>query len=147
MTHVYLPNINVAFTDNNGLLTETAYRFLISLWERTGGHDDTVDATDNNQYFWDSTSAFLSGDYVLVTTSVDYTTQGNMLIVVTGQADIYLNNNAADKETVIIKRAFPNIPVNVYADAIDGSTSYQMIVNYEAIHCVYSIENASWYIV
>jgi hypothetical protein len=145
MTDVYLPNINVEFTNEKGLLTESAYRFLYNLWLRTGGSDDMVSAVDNNIYYW--TTRSFETDYRLVSTAIDYTTQGNMIIIATSPITITLNPNPKDEEKVIIKRATSLAPVNINASAIDGATTYQLIVNYEAVQCIYSITDASWFII
>ena len=87
-----------------------------------------------------------SDDFQVITTSTTYTTTGKQIIIVTSNTTITLNTNPKDKETVIVKRDTTAGTVTV-SGTIDGGASYDLIVNYEAIQCVYSYDNSSWYIV
>lgn len=149
MTHeVYLPNVNQQFVDANGMLTEVGYRFLYFLWERSGGHDDSITALQNESFFWATPTSFFT-DITVVSTGTAYTTQGNTLLIATAAITITLNPNPIDQEKVTIKRAVPTGLVTVSGGSknIDDMTTYEIPTDYEAVQIVYSITDDNWFIV
>ena len=85
-------------------------------------------------------------EYQIITTSSNYTTTGKQIIFVTSNITITLNANPKDKEVVYIKRVTSAGTVTI-SGTIDGGTSYDLIVNYESVRCIYSYDNSSWYII
>lgn len=92
---------------------------------------------------WDTK---INDELQVITTAVNYTTTSNQLIIATSNITITLNANPKDKEVAIIKRDTTAGTVTI-SGTIDGSTSYNLITNYEAAHCIYSYDNSTWYII
>lgn len=97
-------------------------------------------------------SAFNKNPWLFCDVSVqnaNYTTSRTETVIVTAAATVFLNDNAEDGERVIIKRATSagSVIIDPQSTTIDGENDYTIVVNYEAIQCVYSSANDEWYIV
>lgn len=86
-------------------------------------------------------------DIRTITTSTNYTTVDDCIVIAKSKVTITLNSNPKNNEKAIIKRATTAGEVTISAANIDGSTSHVLLMNYEAAHCVYSYDNNAWYIV
>lgn len=194
MTHVdqIHPRIQ-AVNLETGQLTPFLFKYLVQLWERSGGPNDFIadmEDTDEigltntqtdevnkritelrNERNLDSPSSEIAEldkritalrneidlsplwqtktffDVKLITTSANFTTFGDAIIVATSNVTITLNANPKDQEKVVVKRDTTAGSVTISAAAIDGTTSYVLLMNYEAAQCVYSETNSTWYIV
>lgn len=149
MTHVYLPNINVQFVNEAGKLSEAGYRFLYFLWERTGGHEDSVTTSGSETFTWTTSPSTGLSDVKFISTAASYTTQGNSIVVATAVITITLNPYPIDGEKVTIKRAVPLglVTVNGGGNNIDGASTYTIVTNYEAAQCIYSAIDGEWFII
>lgn len=178
---------------DTGLLEPFFFKWLVSLWERTGGFDDYIAIGEisnveitNTSFASDIQTEFESiekalavssdsriatlqdqiddvqreaalnqivtwniDDFQLLTTAVNYTTTGKQIITVTSNVTITLNANPLDKELAIIKRLTTagTVTISAGAKTIDGLGTYDLIVNYEGVECMYSYPNDTWIIV
>lgn len=149
MTDVTLIDSQSKFVNQDGVLTDLAFIFLDQLWNRTGGHTDAISESttvENLEYYW-STPTTDHNDIQLISTGSNITTYGDSIIVATSNITVTLNPNPIDKEKVTIKRATNLGTVTISASAIDGSTTYKLITNYEAAQCIYSNIDNEWFVV
>lgn len=176
-----------------GELTPFFFKYLVQLWERTGGPGDFIaDFEDSdeigltntqtvevdkrvtaltNERNLDSPSSKISElekqitalrneidlsplwqtrqffDVKVFSTAVNFTTFDDAIVIATSNVTITLNANPKDQEKVIVKRVTAAGTVTISTASIDGSTTYDLIVNYEAAQCVYSSIASAWYIV
>jgi len=148
MTEVYLFDSQIKFTNDDGRLTDLAFIFLNQLWERTGGPTDAITSDTEESiatYSWGT--PFFDSDTQFISTGTDFTTYGNSIIVATSNITITLNPNPINEEKVTVKRATGLGTVTISASAIDGTTNYKLITNYEAAQCIYSSIDNEWYVI
>lgn len=120
------------------------HRFLFDIWTRTGGEDDAV----ANQYVRELYPVVAIGDpRITYVTSSSYQTTGyERIIIVTAASTITLNPNPKVHEKVTVKRVTTGNVILSASQNIDGSSTYTMLLNYEAIDLIYTINNG-WLIV
>lgn len=167
------PRIQAVELDT-GLLTRPFFRWLSQLYERVGGPEDFIADTEIGDLYESSisesrtdvtkkqledleTEFYMSpiwNTYNFFTTKVfststAFTTYDNCIVIVTSNVTITLNANPKDQEKAIIKRnteagqvIIASSPIN-----IDGMSTYTLLVNREAAHCVYSEKDNEWFIV
>ena len=148
MTDLSVIDSQIKFVNDDGILTDIAFLFLNRLWARSGEFtgDITAITEDSAQdFFWDTPS--IASQVQLLSTATNVTTDGNLIIIATSNIIVTLNPNPVDNEKVTVKRATSAGSVTISASAIDGSTTYSMIVNYEAAQCIYSATDSEWFIV
>lgn len=80
-------------------------------------------------------------------TSSNFTTYDNCIVIATSNITVTLNANPKDQEKVVVKRATTAGEVTISSSNIDGATTYVLLVNYEAAQCVYSMADNEWFIV
>jgi len=88
-------------------------------------------------------------DYQLISTGTAYTTTQKQLLIVTSNVTITLNAKPKDKEDVIIKRntTAGTVTIDAGAKTVDGAATYDLVTNYEGVHCVYSYTDDAWFII
>jgi hypothetical protein len=134
-------------------------RFLHDLYLRTGGGNDAIAAQSiRESYAWllGDRSSVESTQYSVtvsstkenvLSTATSVTLTGyESLVIVTAAATITLNPRPAEHETVTIKRAGAGTVVLSSSLNIDGAATYNMVMNYEAVDLVYSLQSG-WLIV
>lgn len=79
--------------------------------------------------------------------SANYTTKGTEGVIAVSNITVFLNDNPQDGERAIIKRATTagNVLIDPQSKTIDGDDDYSMVINYEGIQCIYSLEQDQWY--
>ena len=138
---------------------EYLVRWCHDIWLRTGGSSDTIAAQSiRESYAWllGDRSSVESTQYsvtvsstkenVLSTASSVTLTGFESLVIVTAAATITLNPRPTEHETVTIKRAGSGTVVIGSSLNIDGAATYNMVLNYEAVDLVYSLQSG-WLIV
>ena len=82
-------------------------------------------------------------------TGTAFTTYDNCIVVATSNITVTLNPNPKDQEKAIIKRNTTAGEVTISSSPIniDGASTYVLLMNYEAAHCVYSATDNEWFIV
>lgn len=157
----------------DGLMTPFFFRWLVQLYERTGGPTDSIGNIESEILYirvtdsqltdlknkldglhiefevspaWQSNDSF---NLKLFSKSADFTTYESCIIVATSNITVTLNTNPKDQEKVIIKRATTAGEVTIASSPInvDGAATYKLIMNYEAVQCIYSQPDNAWYIV
>ena len=122
-------------------------RVLQQIYRNIGGADEAID--DGSDPFVDVSLDFESSLIPIVSTSSAYTTRGDVLLVVTGEATITLDEFPADNQKTIVKRATSAgyVTVDGNGKTIDGGTMFTMVNNYDSFTFVYSRDAGEWVIV
>lgn len=137
---------------------EELERFLHDIWVRTGGGNDAIqDESIKELYPWvpkteddkietNLFAAPFNGDRLgvqtVVTTAVDYTTQGNEIIICTNSTPITITMNATpeDLEHVNILTGTGQVSM-ISSLGINGkTTSVSLLGNYAAPHLIFTID-------
>lgn len=160
------PRIQAVVTDT-GVLTPFFFKWLVALWERTGGFDDAITPSVNNEYGF--TSNFLLNDdqvaeieqalvlqralpgpqeFISRNISSDYTVSPFELVSMSVKGTISLpafpNNN--DKVKLFNKNG-KRIKLSGNGNLIDGETSITTIKKNTLLCVEYFVEIGEWIIV
>ena len=173
MTHVDCLHPKTPLIDiRTGLPTKFFSRWLYCIWTRTGGDQDFIEEL---QYIsdWDESSVdtnitnldkkvdelsteldiaplWTTNNFFttkVFSTSSNFTTYDNCIVIATSNITVTLNANPKDQEKVTVKRATTTGEVTISSSNIDGATTYVLLMNYEAAQCVYSMADNEWFIV
>lgn len=139
---------------------------LFQLWERSGGGDDLVEDSanqnvDTDTLFglfaqFDELSEELDGietvrtaqtERYVISTSVDYTTSGSDIVICNDAVTVTLNSTPDDLELVTIKRAAGEIVIDGNGKQIDGGDTITVIRKYTSLDLVYTVDSDSWNII
>lgn len=125
---------------------------LFQLWTRTGGPDDSVDDTANNQVDVDGLFGLFGRIAALefrniIPTSLDYTTIGSDIVICTDAVTVTLNAEPDDQEIATVKWTAGSVVVDGNGKQIDGKDSWRINVKYTSLDIIYLVETDSWHIV
>lgn len=86
---------------------------------------------------------------LFVSTASSHTTAGDEIVEATGAITVTLNATPANEERVTVKRnaTAGDVTIDGNGHNIDGDSTYTMLINYEGIDLIYSIESGVWLIV
>jgi hypothetical protein len=122
------------------------------LWTRTGGGDDSVDDTVNNQVDTDGLFGLFGRIAALelrnlITTAVDYTTIGSDIVICTDAVTVTLNDEPDDQEISSIKRTAGQVILDGGGRLIDGNSTLRINVKYTSLDVIYTVETDSWHVI
>jgi hypothetical protein len=125
---------------------------LFQLWTRTGGGDDSVDDTVNNQVDTDGLFGLFGRIAALelrnlITTAVDYTTIGSDIVICTDAVTVTLNDEPDDQEISSIKRTAGQVILDGGGRLIDGNSTLRINVKYTSLDVIYTVETDSWHVI
>jgi hypothetical protein len=125
---------------------------LFQLWTRTGGPDDSVESTANENIDTDALFGLVgrvdeleSRDVFTVTTT--HETSGNEIVICTDSATVSLNPAPNDQEIVTINRQAGIVQINGNGKLVNGSTLVRMIRKYMSFDIIYTAESDAWAII
>lgn len=143
---------------------EELERFLHDLWIRTGGgNDDIADESIKELYPWipskpeeqvSEMNMFPRpadpakfGVLEVVSTSADYTTTGNQIIICTNTSDITITLNATPEDTEQVHIVRQNAGGVTISGTINGQSSLVIGQRYSSPHLIYTIDGGEWSII
>ncbi len=121
---------------------------LFQLWNRTGGANDDVFRQQIRELYPRQIIQDITDLLSISVISSDYTTSGSEIVIAASNITVSLNSGPADSEEVHIIRQTTAGTVIVSGNGLNivGNSTYQMLANYESIHCRYSSEQSEWFI-
>lgn len=139
---------------------------LFQLWERTGGGDDIIDDSANQNVDTDALYGLfaqldeleqelnpennmqgISQPQEVVVASANHTTVGNETVICTTGVTVTLNATPDDLERVNIKRTADQIVIDGNGKQIDGHDTITVIRQYTTLDLIYTVETDSWSII
>lgn len=86
---------------------------------------------------------------LFVSTASNHTTAGNEIVEATTSITVTLNANPANEERVTVKRNTTTgaVTINGNGNNIDGDSTYTMLINYEGVDLIFSIDSGEWLII
>ncbi|MFV2055412.1 MAG: hypothetical protein ACC707_03050 [Thiohalomonadales bacterium] len=134
MTEAILFDSQVQFITKEGRLTDIAFIFLDSLWQRSGGYQDILD------------SIVLGGVSQVIITGSDYTTIGNQRVICTTAVTITLNASPNNGEVVDVKRTNGLVTIEGNGLLIDNDTQLILTEDFVGVQLYFSIVKSTWII-
>lgn len=143
---------------------EYLHRVIHDLRNRTGGSDDQVTnlgvrelypyspqkeegALDGAALFGRPLNADLLGALNVVSTSADYTTTGNEIIICTNTNDITITLNVSPEDTEQVHIVRQNVGGVTISGTINGQSSLVIGQRYSSPHLVYTNDGGEWSII
>ena len=162
------PRIQAVVTDT-GVLTPFFFKWLITLWERTGGFDDAVTATQIDQFGFSSNSLLtddqieevvqstevlrsqalpLTQQFISRSVSSSYTANPFELVSMTAQGTISLPQYPHDNDQVkLFNKNGKRITLSGNGNTIDGETAFITVRKSTLLDIQYFSEIGEWVIV
>ena len=130
-------------------------KFIVfQLWKRTGAGDDWIDDNRSGLYEFDDLVNNTAKDQLLsdvVSTTVNYTTIGDQVIICTSDLTVTLNDKPDDQERVKVIVANGDVTVSGNGKLINKETDqiviFKNLVTTGTLDIIYIIELDEWFIV
>lgn len=128
---------------------------LFQLWKRVGGGADFVDNTIQSENEFDDLSPFVAAllpkkDDV-VSTSIDYTTISNQVIICNDALTVFLNESPKDREVATVKITNGDVTVNAGSRLVDKqdfiTVVFEDVQGLATLDIVYILEIDEWFII
>ncbi len=140
------PQLKKAFDD--------AYFIMFQMWKRLGGGEDWIDDNRTTGYEFDDLSPFISvflpNPDDVVSTTENYLTIGNQIIICNDDLTVMLNSEPKDRETAKIKIANGDVTIEGNGRMVDNETDitidFDNIQGLAVIDVIYTIETDSWWV-
>lgn len=143
---------------------EYLHRVIHDLRVRTGGGDDQVsnlgirelypyapredeDSAQNVSLFGRPINPDIFGKFEVVSTSSDYTTKGNEIIICTNTSAITITLNATPEDIEQVHVVRQNTGAVTVSGTINGQSSLAIGQRYSSPHLVYTIDGGEWSII
>lgn len=143
---------------------EYLHRVIHDLRLRTGGGDDQVsnlgirelypyspreedDGVSSVSLFSRPLNPDILGKFEVVSTSTDYTTKGNEIIICTNTTDITITLNSTPEDTEQVHVVRQNTGGVTISGTINGDSTLQIGQRYSSPHLVYTIDGGEWSII
>ncbi len=134
MTDAVLFDSQVPFITKDGRLTDLAFIFLDSIWQRTGGYQDVLD------------SIVVGGVSQVIVTDVDYTTVGNQRVICDEAVTITLNASPNNGESVAVKRINGLVTILGNGLLIDNDAQLILTMDFDKAQLYFSSVRDGWII-